>query len=85
MGIDFRKVPQHAETKLWSKRLAFVIVLFIQNLYAYSQPVAWFGGIENGAEILASFVETIVFVNTLHPLPEAFLAFFLSLLLPPIQ
>ena len=37
------------------------------------------------AEILANFVETIVFVNTLHPLPEAFLAFFLSLLLPPIQ
>ena len=37
------------------------------------------------AEILANFVETIVFVNTLHPLPEAFLAFFLGLLLPPIQ
>ena len=28
------------------------------------------------AEILANSVETIVFVNTLHPLPEAFLAFF---------
>ena len=37
------------------------------------------------AEILANFVETIDFVNTLHPLPEAFLAFFLSLLLPQIQ
>ena len=37
------------------------------------------------AEILANSVETIVFVNTLHPLPEAFLAFFLGLLLPPIQ
>ena len=37
------------------------------------------------AEILANSVETIVFVNTLHPLPEAFLAFFLGLLFPPIQ
>ena len=27
------------------------------------------------AEILAKSVETIVFVNTLHPLPEEFLAF----------
>ena len=37
------------------------------------------------AEIMANFFETIVFVNTLHPLTEAFLAFFLGLLLPPIQ
>ena len=37
------------------------------------------------AEIMANFYETIVFVNTLHPLTEAFLAFFLGLLLPPIQ
>ena len=37
------------------------------------------------AEILANSVETIVFVNTLHLLPEGFLAFFLGLLLPPIQ
>ena len=37
------------------------------------------------AEILANSVETIFFVNTLHPLPEAFLAFFLGLFLPPIQ
>ena len=36
-------------------------------------------------EIMADFVETIVFVNTLHPVTEAFLAFFLGLLLPPIQ
>ena len=27
------------------------------------------------AEIMANFFETIVFVNTLHPLTEAFLAF----------
>ena len=37
------------------------------------------------AEIMANVFETIVFVNTLHPLTEAFLAFFLGLLLPPIQ
>ena len=37
------------------------------------------------AEILANSVETIVFVNTLHPLPEAFLAFFLGLLLLSVR
>ena len=36
-------------------------------------------------ETMANFFETIVFINTLHPLTEAFLAIFLGLLLPPIQ
>ena len=37
------------------------------------------------AEIMANVFETIVFANTLQPLTETFLTFFLGLLLPPIQ
>ena len=77
MGTDFRKVPQHSETKLWSKRLAFVIVFFIQELYA-KRTMGKCGN-------LGQLFETIVFVNTLYLLTEAFLAFFVGLLLPPIQ
>ena len=36
LGTDFPKVPQHSDSihKLWSKRLAFVIVFFIQDIYS---------------------------------------------------
>ena len=64
MWTDFRKVPQHSETKLWSKRLAFVIVFFIQDLM---HNELW-----GRAEILANFFVIIVFVNALHPLNEVF-------------
>ena len=78
MGTDFRKVPQHSETKLWSKRLMLSSLFYLSKSSMRNE--LW-----GSAEIMANFFETIVFVNTLHPLTEAFLAFFLGLLLPPIQ
>ena len=57
---------------------------FLSSLF-YLSKISMHNKVWGSAEILANSVETIVFVNTLHPLPEGFLAFFLGLLLPPIQ
>ena len=77
MGTDFRKVPQHSKRNCGLKD-------FLSSLF-YLSKSSMHNELWGSAEIMANFFETIVFVNTLHPLTEAFLAFFLGLLLPPIQ
>ena len=50
----------------------------LSSLFSLSK-ISMHNKVWGSAEILANFVETIVFVNTLHPLPEAFLVFFFKL------
>ena len=77
MGTDFRKVPQHSKRNCGLKD-------FLSSLF-YLSKSSMHNELWGSAEIMANFFETIVFANMLQPLTEAFLTFFLGLLLPPIQ